>query len=93
MSQRHPYCFLPAVLEINWPTTEPVAEPTTLIPLPPRHFDCLFYEQCLDDAVRAKWPSWSCTACRAYCPLGPFEQQRDAPGLLRLWGVVAAEPW
>jgi hypothetical protein len=30
----------------------------------PRNLFCPYYRKCLDQAVRLRWPSWSCTECR-----------------------------
>jgi len=40
------------------------APPNTSVPIvPPRHFDCVAYVQCLDKAIRTGWDSWSCCGC------------------------------
>lgn len=60
---------------VAWP-------PETAMPLPwrhqddivpPRHFDCAFYDRCLALVVRREWTSWSCSACE-HCPRGVLAQ-------------------
>lgn len=31
-----------------------------------RRLDCVYYDQCLDVAVREDWPGFHCQACQAY---------------------------
>lgn len=35
--------------------------------VPPRHFDCVSYVQCLNKAIVAGWASWACDGC-SYAP-------------------------
>lgn len=56
------------------PTTLPCPRPITLRamsrpdldPTTHRNFDCEHYHDCLEEAVSAGWPSWSCSACALF---------------------------
>jgi len=36
--------------------------------VPPRHFDCFDYEDCLTIAIVNSWPSWHCAGCTSAPP-------------------------
>ena len=42
-----------------------------------RKLDCRIYPRCLDAAVDAVWPGFSCMKCKAYEPLTEAEQVRQ----------------
>ncbi len=61
------------------------------VPTPVRMYDCAFYDRCLDQAVHASWPSWTCEGCEAY-EAAPLERlAHDVAGLLQIWVEATGE--
>ena len=50
-----------------------------------RNFDCRFYETCLDVAIKNKWDSFTCKACKAYDPYSRLEMIKKSRGLLAIF--------
>jgi hypothetical protein len=58
---------------------------------PLRRFECVHYDDCLDEAVHASWPSWTCDGCEAFV-LAPIERlAHDVAGLLQIWSEATGE--
>ena len=53
------------------PTCKPLRLMQATIELPFRHFDCRFYQKCLDAASAGYWQSWCCTGCHAFEAAAP----------------------
>jgi hypothetical protein len=64
------------------------AEATTA---PPRMFDCVHYDSCLDKAVKQGWPSWTCELCQAFVAAPSERLAHDVAGLLQIWSEATGE--
>jgi hypothetical protein len=58
---------------------------------PQRRFDCAHYDDCLDAAVHASWPSWSCEGCEAFEGASIERLAHDVAGLLQIWAEATGE--
>jgi len=50
-----------------------------------RRLHCRRYNECLGVAEAANWPGFACTACAAYVPMNPEQEESDRLALLRLF--------
>ena len=58
---------------------------------PLRNFSCTHYDDCLDHAVHAGWPSWTCDGCEAYEEAPSDRLAHDVAGLLQIWSEATGE--
>jgi hypothetical protein len=58
---------------------------------PLRNFSCTHYDDCLDQAVHAGWPSWTCDGCEAFAEAPSDRLAHDVAGLLQIWSEATGE--
>jgi hypothetical protein len=58
---------------------------------PLRNFSCTHYDDCLDHAVHAGWPSWTCDGCEAFLEAPSDRLAHDVAGLLQIWSEATGE--
>ncbi len=58
---------------------------------PLRNFSCTHYDDCLDHAVHAGWPSWTCDGCEAFAEAPSDRLAHDVAGLLQIWSEATGE--
>lgn len=81
------------------PTPRPLLHrPTSLagriveaVAAPLRNFSCTHYDDCLDHAVHAGWPSWTCDGCEAFAEAPSDRLAHDVAGLLQIWSEATGE--
>jgi hypothetical protein len=55
-----------------------------------RQLHCQKYNSCLALAEARNWAGFACTACSAFEPMTPEEEESDRLALLRLYGRAGA---